>query len=137
MLYPNCTRNHAITYTKKNLWFRFPTDPIFFCRPYYFFNAIERATLFSPGGCGLLSTACQNGDCCHTIYSGLTQAIKGRTTMNTLVSPIHRFHLEGNFLPEGNLGLWKEIWKEMSFGRKLGGNIVIRREMRRKFYFIS
>ena len=39
---------------KKYLWFRFPTDPIFFCRPYYFFNAIDRATLFSPGGCGLL-----------------------------------------------------------------------------------
>jgi hypothetical protein len=37
--------------TKKYLWFRFPTDPIFFRRPYYFFNAIERATLFSPGGC--------------------------------------------------------------------------------------
>jgi hypothetical protein len=36
--------------------------------------------------------------------------------------------LEGNFPPEGNLGLWKEI----AFGRKLGGNIVIRREMRRK-----
>jgi hypothetical protein len=40
--------------------------------------------------------------------------------------------LEGNFLPEGNLGLSKEIWKEIAFGRKLGGNIVIRREMRRK-----
>jgi hypothetical protein len=39
---------------KKYLWFRFPTDPIFFCRPYYFFNAIDRVTLFSPGGCGLL-----------------------------------------------------------------------------------
>jgi hypothetical protein len=39
---------------KQNLWFRFPTDPIFFCRPYYFFNAIDHATLFSPGGCGLL-----------------------------------------------------------------------------------
>jgi hypothetical protein len=34
-------------------------------------------------------------------------------------------------------GLWKEIWKEIAFGRKLEGNIVIRREMRRKFYFIS
>jgi hypothetical protein len=45
--------------------------------------------------------------------------------------------LEGNFLPEGNLGLWKEIWKEIAFGRKLRGNIVIRREMRRKIYFIS
>jgi hypothetical protein len=39
---------------KKYLWFRFPTNPIFFCRLYYFFNAIDRATLFSPGGCGLL-----------------------------------------------------------------------------------
>jgi hypothetical protein len=29
---------------------------------------------------------------------------------------MQRFHLEGNFLPEGNLGLWKEIWKEI--GRK-------------------
>jgi hypothetical protein len=38
--------------------------------------------------------------------------------------------LEGNL--EGN-----SIWKEIAFGRKLGGNIVIRREMRRKFYFIS
>jgi hypothetical protein len=45
--------------------------------------------------------------------------------------------LEGNFLPEGNFGLWKEIWKEIAFGRKLEGNIVIRREMRRKFFFIS
>jgi hypothetical protein len=43
--------------------------------------------------------------------------------------------LEGNFLPEGNLGLWKEIWKEIALGRKLGGNIVIRREMRRKSIF--
>jgi hypothetical protein len=31
-----------------------PDDPIFFCRPCYFFNAIDRATLFSPGGCRLL-----------------------------------------------------------------------------------
>jgi hypothetical protein len=38
---------------KKYLWFRFPADPIFFCRPHYFFNAIDCATLFSPGGCGL------------------------------------------------------------------------------------
>jgi hypothetical protein len=39
---------------KKYLWFRFQTDPIFFCRPCYFFNPVDRATLFSPGGCGLL-----------------------------------------------------------------------------------
>jgi hypothetical protein len=31
-------------------------------------------------------------------------------------------------LPEGNVGLWKEI----AFGRKLGGHIVIRRQMKRK-----
>jgi hypothetical protein len=31
-------------------------------------------------------------------------------------------------LPEGNFGLWKEI----AFGRKLGGHIVIRRQMKRK-----
>jgi hypothetical protein len=41
-----------------------PDRPYFFCRPYYFFNAIDRATLFSPGGCGLLP----NGVCCHTNY---------------------------------------------------------------------
>ena len=29
-----------------------------------------------------------------------------------------RFHLDGNFLPEGNFDLWKEIWKEIAFGRK-------------------
>jgi hypothetical protein len=40
--------------------------------------------------------------------------------------------LEGNFLPGGNLGFSKEIWKEIAFARKLGGNIVIRREMRMK-----
>jgi hypothetical protein len=45
---------YAFRRKKKYLWFRFQTDPIFFCRPYYFFNAIDRATLFSPGGCGLL-----------------------------------------------------------------------------------
>jgi hypothetical protein len=39
---------------KKYLWFWFPTDPTFFCRSYVFFNAIDRVTLFSPGGCGLL-----------------------------------------------------------------------------------
>jgi hypothetical protein len=28
-----------------------PDRPYFFCRPYYFFNAIDRVTLFSLGGC--------------------------------------------------------------------------------------
>jgi hypothetical protein len=42
---------------------------------------------------------------------------------NTIVFLSHvlleqRFHLEGNFLPKGNFGLWKEIWKEIAFGRK-------------------
>ena len=49
LLIPNCTRHRMIRRKKKYLWFRFPTDPIFFCRPYYFFNAIDRATLFPPG----------------------------------------------------------------------------------------
>jgi hypothetical protein len=44
----------AILSVKKYLWFRFPIDPIFFCPPYYFFKAIDRATLFSLDGCGLL-----------------------------------------------------------------------------------
>jgi hypothetical protein len=44
----------AILSVEKYLWFRFLTDPIFFCQLYYFFKAIGRATLFSPGGCGLL-----------------------------------------------------------------------------------
>ena len=32
----------------------FPTDPIFFCQRYYFFDAAKRAALFSVGSCGLL-----------------------------------------------------------------------------------
>jgi hypothetical protein len=32
----------------------FPTDPIFFCQRYYFFDAAKRAALFSVCGCGLL-----------------------------------------------------------------------------------
>jgi hypothetical protein len=39
---------------KKYLWFRFPTDPIFSANPIIFSTQIDRATLFSPGGCGLL-----------------------------------------------------------------------------------
>ena len=39
---------------KKYLWSRFPDRPYFFWRPYYFFNAIDCATLFLPGGCGML-----------------------------------------------------------------------------------
>ena len=40
---------------KKYMWFRFLTDPIFSADHIIFFNAIDRATLFSPGGCELLS----------------------------------------------------------------------------------
>jgi hypothetical protein len=40
----------------------FPTNPIFSCQPYYFFDVIDRATLFSPGGCG------QYGGCGHNNY---------------------------------------------------------------------
>ena len=65
------------------------------------------------------------------------QRYTAKKIISTTGSLHQRFHLEGHFLPKGNLGLRKEIWKEIAFGRKLGGNIVIRREMRRKFYFIS
>jgi hypothetical protein len=41
--------------------------------------------------------------------------------------------LEGNFLPKGNIGLWKDKDKEMQFGRKSEGNLVIRKENGRKF----
>jgi hypothetical protein len=44
----------------------FPTNPIFFYRPYYFLNAIDSATLFSLGGCG--RSYSQNGVCCHNNY---------------------------------------------------------------------
>jgi hypothetical protein len=37
--------------------------------------------------------------------------------------------LEGNFLPEGNLGLWKEIWKEIAF--------VICKEIARKYCYME
>jgi hypothetical protein len=33
--------------------------------------------------------------------------------------------LEGNFLPKGNIGLWKDRNKEMQCGRKSEGNFVI------------
>jgi hypothetical protein len=40
---------------KKIPVFPVPNRPyLFLPKPYYFFNAIDRATLFSPGGCGLL-----------------------------------------------------------------------------------
>ena len=63
--------NFFIRRKKKYLWFRFPTDPTdFFCRPYYFFNAINRATLLSQGGCGLLMQRAKMAsavrECCHT-----------------------------------------------------------------------
>ena len=45
-----------------------------------------------------------------------------------------RFHLEGNFLPEGNLVIWQEIWKEIKFGRKLEGFLNIGKEIRRKSF---
>ena len=44
-----------------------------------------------------------------------------------------RFHLEGNFLPKGNIGLWKDRNKEMQCGRKSEGNLVIWMESGRKF----
>ena len=47
-----------------------------------------------------------------------------------------RFHLEGIFFQK-EIVAFGCLWKEIAFGRKLGGNIVIRMEMRREFYFIS
>jgi hypothetical protein len=46
---------------------------------------------------------------------------------------LQRFHLEGNFLPKGNIGLWKDRNKEMQCGRKSEGNLVIWMESGRKF----
>jgi hypothetical protein len=40
-----------------------------------------------------------------------------------------RFHLEGNFLPEGYFGVWKEIWKEIAFARKSEGNFVLKKKI--------
>jgi hypothetical protein len=59
---------YNLTYKTKYLWFRFPTDPTFFCRPYYFFNAIDLATLFSLGCCRLLTQRAKMALCCHTNY---------------------------------------------------------------------
>ena len=42
-----------------------------------------------------------------------------------------RFHLEGNFLPKGNFSVRNEI----EFGRKLEGNLIFGKEIRRKLYF--
>jgi hypothetical protein len=41
------------------------------------------------------------------------------------------FHLEGNFLPEGNLGLWKKI------GKEIGRKYCYKEGNDKKFYFIS
>ena len=35
------------------------------------------------------------------------------------------FHSEGNFLPKGYFGIWKEKLKEMRFETKLEGNLTI------------
>ena len=47
------------------------------------------------------------------------------------VGLLQRFHLEGYFLPEGNFSVRKEI----EFGRKLEGNLIFGKEIRRKLYF--
>jgi hypothetical protein len=52
---------------------------------------------------------------------------------NEAKGPMQRFHLEGNFLPKGNIGLWKDRNKEMQCGRKSEGNLVIWMESGRKF----
>ena len=57
--------------------------------------------------------------------------------LGTRLSLMQRFHLEGNFLPEGNLGLWKEIWKEITFGRKRGRKYCYKEGNEKEIYFIS
>ena len=49
---------------KKKLLFRFPTDPIFFCRPYYFFKRLTMRPYFL----WVVAGCCQNGVGCHTNY---------------------------------------------------------------------
>jgi hypothetical protein len=52
-----------LRHKNKYLWFRFLTDPIFFCRPYYFLcDPIFSRWLQAA------HTACQNGVCCQTNY---------------------------------------------------------------------
>jgi hypothetical protein len=53
---------------KKYLWFRFPTDPIFFCRPYYFFQCDWLCEPIFFGWLQAAHTTCQNSVCCHTNY---------------------------------------------------------------------
>ena len=40
---------------------------------------------------------------------------------------------EGNYLPEGNMRILKEIWKEIDFERKLKGNLIIDEEIEGMF----
>ena len=47
------------------------------------------------------------------------------------------FHSEGNFLPKGYFGIWKEKNEEMRFGRKLEGNSTILKEKGRKSYNLN
>jgi hypothetical protein len=39
---------------------KIPVVPVFSAHPIIFFNTIDRATLFSPGGYGLLFTGCSH-----------------------------------------------------------------------------
>ena len=63
------------------------------------------------------------------------QCISGSMVHISSLVHYQRFHKEGNFLPEGNFSVRKEIWKEIEFGRKLEGNLIFGKEIRRKLYF--
>jgi hypothetical protein len=53
---------------KKYLWFRFPTNPIFFLPTLLFFHCNWPCDPIFSGWLQAAYTACQNGVCCHTNY---------------------------------------------------------------------
>jgi hypothetical protein len=53
---------------KKTLWFRFPTDPIFFLPTLLFFQRDWPCDPIFSRWLRTARTACQNGVCCHTNY---------------------------------------------------------------------
>ena len=57
------------------------------------------------------------------------------STMNagSLCTRHQSFHLPGNFLAKGNIGLWQEKCQEILFGRKLTGNTMNCQDNGRKF----
>ena len=51
-----------------------------------------------------------------------------------VVVQLQRFRLEGKFIPKINFGIWNEKKKEIQFGRKLEGYLIILKENGRKFW---